>query len=57
MRRLTLLLALSLLTACGQSGDLYLPGEPGVQQPPPPPPGTSTSNPVITEPEKKKDED
>jgi predicted small lipoprotein YifL len=44
MRALAILsLSLSLLTACGQAGDLYLPDQqPGdqTQAPPPPPPGT-----------------
>ena len=55
MRRTACLLVL-LLSACGQAGDLYLPGEEPAQQPTSVP-GTSTSSPVTPqpEPEKKKD--
>lgn len=56
-RRAALLAVLSLLlAACGQAGDLYLPGEPDVQPPAPVPvPGTTSASPATTEPDKKKD--
>jgi predicted small lipoprotein YifL len=36
-RRILPFVALLLLSACGQSGPLYLPGNPSQVQPPPPP--------------------
>jgi predicted small lipoprotein YifL len=54
MRRTAILLAV-LLSACGQAGDLYLPGEPPAPEPVPVP-GTSSSTPVITEADKKKED-
>ncbi len=39
IRRIIPVAALLLVSACGQSGPLYLPGNPSrVQEPPPPPP-------------------
>ena len=55
MSRYALLLLTMLLTACGQSGDLYLPDQPDVQPPAPVPvPGTTSVSPATTEPDGKK---
>ena len=53
MRLASVLSLLLLLTACGQSGDLYLPEQPDVQ-PPAPVPVPGTTSPATTEPDGKK---
>jgi len=44
MKRLLALLATVILSACGQSGPLYIPGEPSRIENPPPPAEESTDD-------------